>query len=158
MTLFSHPLNSRTYEPSTMQWCLAQLSCPVLQKGRIFICGGIFCVSKSCWWLKSCWKSWIFLWVFPKNCGFSPKMDGLFHGSKPYFLMDDLGVFPYFWKHPYNPPELSHIPVPSRHVGLSWWFSRLKPVLSVGYGLVPWRVCRFCLKAVLYTVHPKRCS
>ena len=23
--------------------------------------------------------------------GFSPKMDGLFHG-KPYFLMDDLGV------------------------------------------------------------------
>ena len=23
-------------------------------------------------------------------------MDGLFHG-KPYFLMDDLRVFPYFW-------------------------------------------------------------
>ena len=28
-------------------------------------------------------------------------MDGLFHGSKPYFLMDDLGgCSPYFWKHP----------------------------------------------------------
>ena len=22
------------------------------------------------------------------------------YNGKPYFLMDDLGVFPYFWKHP----------------------------------------------------------
>ena len=28
-------------------------------------------------------------------------MDGENNGSKPYFLMDDLGVFPYFWKLPY---------------------------------------------------------
>ena len=27
-------------------------------------------------------------------------MDGEHNGSKAYFLMDDLGVFPYFWKHP----------------------------------------------------------
>ena len=32
----------------------------------------------------------------------TPKMDGENNG-KPYFLMDDLGVFPYFWKHPYPP-------------------------------------------------------
>ena len=36
-----------------------------------------------------------------KNRGFSPKMDGLFHG-KPYEQMDDLRVFPDFWKHPYR--------------------------------------------------------
>ena len=44
------------------------------------------------------------IWVFPKIWGFSPKMDGLFHG-KPYVQMDDLGGFhplfsechPYFW-------------------------------------------------------------
>ena len=29
-----------------------------------------------------------------------PKMDGENNG-KPYEQMDDLGVFPYFWKHPY---------------------------------------------------------
>ena len=28
-------------------------------------------------------------------------MDGLFHG-KPYEQMDDLRVFPDFWKHPYR--------------------------------------------------------
>ena len=27
-------------------------------------------------------------------------MDGENNGSKPYEQMDDLGVFPYFWKHP----------------------------------------------------------
>ena len=32
--------------------------------------------------------------VEPKIGGFSPKMDGWFHGSKPYEQMDDLGVFP----------------------------------------------------------------
>ena len=30
-------------------------------------------------------------------------MDGENNG-KPYFLMDDLGVFPYFWKHPCTKP------------------------------------------------------
>ncbi len=30
-----------------------------------------------------------------------PKMDGENNG-KPYEQMDDLGVFPYFWKHPYG--------------------------------------------------------
>ena len=29
-----------------------------------------------------------------KNRGKTPKMDGLFHGSKPYEQMDDLGGFP----------------------------------------------------------------
>ena len=29
-------------------------------------------------------------------------MDGENNGSKPYEQMDDLGVFPYFWKHPYR--------------------------------------------------------
>ena len=31
------------------------------------------------------------IWVFPKIGGFSPKMDGLFHGSNP-IKMDNLGV------------------------------------------------------------------
>ena len=30
-----------------------------------------------------------------------PKMDGENNG-KPYFFMDDFGVSPYFWKHPYR--------------------------------------------------------
>ena len=34
-------------------------------------------------------------------------MDGLFHG-KPYEQMDDLGVFPYFWKHPYRENGRKH--------------------------------------------------
>ena len=34
-----------------------------------------------------------------ENRGGPPKMDGENNG-KPYSLMDDLGVFPYFWKHP----------------------------------------------------------
>ena len=34
----------------------------------------------------------------PKNKGcLPPKMDGENNGSKPYFLMDDLGGSPYFW-------------------------------------------------------------
>ena len=39
--------------------------------------------------------------VEPKIGGFGyPKMDGENNGSKPYEQMDDLEVFPYFWKHP----------------------------------------------------------
>ena len=41
--------------------------------------------------------------LFPKNRGKTgkpSKMDGENNG-KSYFLMDDLGIFPYFWKHPY---------------------------------------------------------
>ena len=34
---------------------------------------------------------------------FSPKMDGENSGSKPELKMDDLGGFPYFWKHPTRP-------------------------------------------------------
>ena len=30
-----------------------------------------------------------------------PKMDGENNGT-PYEQMDDLGVFPYFWNHPYK--------------------------------------------------------
>ncbi len=42
-------------------------------------------------------------WLFPTNRGKNPKMDGENNGSKPYFLMDDLGV-PLFletptWQH-----------------------------------------------------------
>ena len=37
-----------------------------------------------------------------KNRGvLPPKMDGENNG-KPYEQMDDLGVFPYFWKHPHG--------------------------------------------------------
>ena len=37
--------------------------------------------------------SWLYMDVNPKIGGIFPqKMDGLFHGSKPYFLMEDLGV------------------------------------------------------------------
>ena len=37
----------------------------------------------------------------PKIGGFgTPKMDGENNG-KPYFLMDDFGGTPIFWKHPY---------------------------------------------------------
>ena len=40
--------------------------------------------------------------MFPKIVVvFPPKMDGENNGSKPYEQMDDLGAFPYFWKHPY---------------------------------------------------------
>ncbi len=36
-----------------------------------------------------------------QNRGTTPRMDGENHGKpNPYFLMDYLGVFPYFWKHP----------------------------------------------------------
>ena len=39
--------------------------------------------------------------------GYPKIMDGLFHGSKPYEQMDDLGgcFTPYFWKHPNGPPD-----------------------------------------------------
>ena len=41
------------------------------------------------------------IWVFPKIGGKPPKWM-IYNGSKPYFLMDDLGIFPYFRKHPYD--------------------------------------------------------
>ncbi len=34
--------------------------------------------------------------MFPKIGGKPPKW--MVYNGKPYFLMDDLGVFPYFWK------------------------------------------------------------
>ena len=45
------------------------------------------------------WFVGITIWVFPKIGGKPPKWM-IYNGSKPYFLMDDLGVFPYISETP----------------------------------------------------------
>ena len=125
----------------------AWLSCHVLCFiGRIFICGGP-CVSKSCWWLKSCWKSWIFngcfqkLWVFPQN--------GRFIVENP-IKMDDLGVFPYFWKHPYS--LLGTVPYPRSQPAFgieSMSFVGWNPCCRRDMDLFPGGYVAFCLKTAL---------
>ena len=46
-------------------------------------------------------------------------MDGENNG-KPYLLMDDLGVFPYFWKHPHRYSK--HMPCLSALFLATWCF------------------------------------
>ncbi len=48
------------------------------------------------------------MWVFPKNRGKTPKMDGANNGSKPYEQMDDFGGFPIFLEIPMWPKEQDH--------------------------------------------------
>ena len=60
--------------------------------------------------------------MFPKNRGKTPKMDGENNGKpNPYFLMDDLGVFPYFWKHPHiHPTSMESTETPETQDGSTW--------------------------------------
>ncbi len=80
------------------------------------------------------------IWVFPKNRGFSPKMDGENDGNH-YFLMDDLG-HP-FAAFPWWPPAPEKIP--ARRAGVEWdgggepgWRLREDGVLKPRLGWEPY--------------------
>ena len=65
--------------------------------------------------------------VEPKIGVFTPKMDGENNG-KPYFLMNDLGVFPYFW---FNTHIANEAPMSSPWIRFGVFTSHREVVTSI---------------------------